>query len=857
MMDPFLFAVIDALVRFLTDAAKGAVKKDVEKLVEKLRDDSSLKDAIDGAINAAWDDLRDKYENPELAQKLYDQREAIDTKAVRDAMREAISQPGMAQSKQFEAIARSFAEVLPTEVDRAGVDTAVRFFLGRVTERVWHLPALQPIYEMQFQRITAERAEAMVRELRGLRADFQQGILALVQGLGEQQKLLAAAALPALPASPKVLHNLPNPDYVRFIGRETELARLRKLLAPYPKSQAWVVVIDGIGGIGKTALALETAYRHLNDFDQLPEEEQFLAIIWTSAKVEMLTADGIISRQQVTRKLEDIYRDIADVLQREEITRARPGDDQGKLVNRALARQRTLLIMDNLETIDDERVNAFLQELPAPTKCIVTTRHRIDVAYPIRLTSMSPADAAALIAQECEEKGVELSSENADLLYRRTGGVPLAIVWSIAQIGYGYGAEAVLRRLGDVGDNNIATYCFEGALQRIRSKPSYQLLLAISYFAVDASRDALGYIADLSEADRDDGLVELERLSLVNRRAGRFSLLPLTKGFVLVKRARDPENDARLSRRWIDYLKRLCQGADSEYYWRYQSYAFYDEGDNIIAAVRWCFDHGTADDVFVLLYAAYDYLEITGRWGEIVELCERALNLARSTSNSRAQARIANILAWIYLQRGEYQESERLAEEALARYRIIDSREGESVVLQHLGSVYRKVGNFARAEICYCQAWKIAEELDIGDLKALINTAYGKLARDQGDWENAWKYFAEVRDWFERRTEKTPRDEPLARSTWGHLAIVALRLGRPQEAKELCLRSLEFFEEHGTKGYLATLKHRLALTEEALGERGAALQHAREAVDWFDRLGMRPDVEEATRLVQRLEAQPN
>lgn len=850
MMDPFLFAVIDALVRFLTDTAKGVVKKDVEKLVGKLRDDAAFKDAIDGAIDAAWDDLRKKYENPELAQRLYDQRGAIDTKSVRDAVQVAISQPALLESKQFEVIARSFAEVLPTEADRTGVDAAVRFFLGRVAERVWHLPALQPIYEMQFQRLSAERAAAMVSELRGLRADLQQGMLALVQGLGEQQRLLTAAALPP---PPRVFHNLPNPDYVRFVGRDAELARLHKLLAP--ESRAWVVVIDGIGGIGKSALALETAYRYLNDFDQLPEEERFLAIIWTSAKVEMLTADGIIARQQVARKLEDIYRDIADVLQREEITRARPGDDQDKLVNRALARQRALLIVDNLETIDDERVAAFLQELPAPTKCIVTTRQRIDAAFPIRLAAMPPEDASALIAQECEERGVELSPENVDLLYRRTGGVPLAIVWSIAQMGYGYGAEAVLRRLGDAGDNNIATYCFEGALQRIRSKPSYQLLLAISCFAVDASRDALGYVADLSEADRDDGLVELERLSLVNRRAGRFSLLPLTKGFVLVKRARDPENGARLSRRWIDYLKRLCHGADSEYYWRYQSYAFYDEGDNILAAVRWCFDHGTADDVFVLLYAAYDYLEITGRWGEIVELCERALNLARSISHSRAQARIANILAWIYLQRGEYQESERLAEEALAQYRIIDSREGESVILQHLGSVYRKAGDFARAKDLYDQAWQIANELGIGDLKALINTSYGKLARDRGDWGRAWEYFATVRDWFERRTEKTPRDEPLARGTWGHLAIVALRLGRPQEARELCLRSLEFFEEHGTKGYLATLKHRLALTEEALGERGAALQHAKEALDWFDRLGMRPDVEEATRLVQRLETQ--
>lgn len=852
-MDPFLFAVIDALVRFLSDAAKGVVKKDVEKLVEKLKDDAAFKDAIDGAINAAWDDLRDKYENPELAQKLYDQRDTIDTKAVRDAMREAISQPGMAQSKQFEAIARSFAEVLPIETDRAGVDAAVRFFLGRVAERVWHLPALQPIYEMQFQRISAERAEAMVRELRGLRADLQQGVVALVQGLGEQQKLLAAATLPTWSAPPKVLHNLPNPDYVHFVGRERELARLQKLLAP--ESRAWIVVIDGIGGIGKSALALETAYRYLYDFDLLPAEERFLAIIWTSGKVEALTADGIILRQRVTRKLADIYRDIADALQREDITRTRP-KDQDKLVARVLAHQRTLLIVDNLETIDDERVTAFLQELPAPTKCIVTTRQRIDVAYPIRLTAMSREDAAALIAQECEEKRVELSPANVDLLYRRTGGVPLAIVWSIAQMGYGYEAETVLRRLGDAQGNEIARYCFIGALQQIRENPSYQLLLAISCFAVDASRDALGYVADLSEADRDDGLVELERLSLVNRNAGRFSLLALTKGFTLTERTHDPANDTLISRRWIDYLKGLCKGSDSDYYWRYQSYAFYDEADNILDALRWSFDHGTAEDVFGLVYAAYDYLEITGRWAEILELCEKALNLARSIGNGRAQARIADILTWIHLQRGEYEESERFGEEALTQYRKIGSREGESIVLQHLGSVYRKAGNFDKARQFHDQAWQIAEELDNGDLKALINMSYGKLSRDQGDWESAWESFSAVRDWFERRVEKTPRDEPLVRNAWGHLAIAALNLGRPQEAKELCLKSLEFFEERGTKGYLATLTYHLALTEEALGERDAALQHAKEALSWFDRLGMRPDVEEVTQLLQRLKAHP-
>jgi tetratricopeptide (TPR) repeat protein len=133
---------------------------------------------------------------------------------------------------------------------------------------------------------------------------------------------------------------------------------------------------------------------------------------------------------------------------------------------------------------------------------------------------------------------------------------------------------------------------------------------------------------------------------------------------------------------------------------------------------------------------------------------------------------------------------------------------------------------------------------------------YGKLARDQRDWQTAWDYFASVRDWFEQRVEQAARDEPLALSTWGHLAIVAYHLGRPQEAKELCLKGLEFFEQYGIKGYMATLKYRLALAEEALSENDAAQRHAKEALDWFERLGMKPDYAEALLLWRRLQLKP-
>jgi hypothetical protein len=101
----------------------------------------------------------------------------------------------------------------------------------------------------------------------------------------------------AAPNKPKVYHNLPQPDYGQFIGREEELKRVHELLSP--NSRHFVVTIDGIGGIGKSALALEVAHRYLRDYDRLAPEERFEAIIWTSAKQTQLTVDGIVQRRQV------------------------------------------------------------------------------------------------------------------------------------------------------------------------------------------------------------------------------------------------------------------------------------------------------------------------------------------------------------------------------------------------------------------------------------------------------------------------------------------------------------------------------------------------------------------------------
>lgn len=336
---------------------------------------------------------------------------------------------------------------------------------------------------------------------------------------------------------PKFQHNLPQPDYGRFIGRENELSQISRILRPYPYSQHSIITIDGIGGVGKSALALEVAHRVLRDSVLHTSKECFDAIIWVSAKQAVLTVKGIITRKQAFRTLHDIYSAIAITLEHNDLNLRKP-EEKPELVRNLLSQQRVLLIIDNLETIDDDEVINFLIELPAPTKSIITTRHRIDVAYPIRLKGMGWKDAQTLIIEECKKKAVRLKDEELRRLYERTGGVPLAIVWSIAQVGLGYTPETVLNRLSQpTGD--IARFCFGKVLELIKANSSYKLLAAIAMFDEGTTREKLGTITAMPELDRDDGLVELEKLSLINREDGIFTMLPLTRDYVKAELDKD------------------------------------------------------------------------------------------------------------------------------------------------------------------------------------------------------------------------------------------------------------------------------------------------------------------------------
>ena len=364
----------DSLVELLAGSAERLGGDEIAGKIRKLSSRGDLLQSIDRALEAGMRRFITEYttQDEDLVSAIQEDELFLQSEVVQDALVKLVSRPGAWLREEREAVVYHFDTILPQRVNRERVDKAINFLLRCIAEELWSLPGAQEIraaYSIQFQELSAEAQREQVALARQqlqattqMSADLRQALLQLIALV--EQKMLAAPAPVAMLASPRPYHNLPQPTYTQFVGRDEELAWLRQRLSP--DDQVWQIAITGIGGVGKSALALAIAHEYRQRYNELSPEERFEAIVWVSAKEEVLTAFGREPAdvpEQVLHTLEDVYTAIARVLEREDITRAQP-EEQNALVKNALKRQRTLLIMDNLESVKDDRIKAFLRNLP-------------------------------------------------------------------------------------------------------------------------------------------------------------------------------------------------------------------------------------------------------------------------------------------------------------------------------------------------------------------------------------------------------------------------------------------------------------------------------------------------------------
>ena len=641
-------------------------------------------------------------------------------------------------------------------------------------------------------------------------------------------------------------HNLPARDYAQFIGRQRELAEVRRLL--HAKARPYLLTVDGIGGIGKSSLALEAAYVYLDP--NLPADERYDALVWLSAKRTVLTPERIETRVQQFQVLGDVFNAIAQTLNYPAITQARV-EDQRAVVERALGEHRTLLILDNLETINDPELLDFLRDLPAPTKALVTTRHRIDNAYPIALVGMPEADAFALIDQEAERRQLPQLTAVRRALWERTGGVPLAIVWSVGLIAAGEAAEAVIRRLGS-GQSDIIEFCFGESMALIRDRDAHTLLLAAALFPDDASGTALGHVAQF-HADTfglERGLDKLVQLSLLAKDHDRYSLLSLTRTLLRGEAQRYPEVVAAMTERWITYYD---QFVDQFSGWS-PDWRGHDEAERELTNIFAVYHHL----VDTLQYHSPDQRElqiapnsipqarqllrifdkvsrtcrIRGYWGLIETESVSALRISRSL-NLDITGWLCYVRARVDYARGDYASARRWAQEmadianrATPRFMRLRSE----LMLGLIAIAEDKLDDAAQ----YLDvAWERAQQFENISGQANILTALAELASRRGNHEQAVSYAQQAVD---RAT--TLDDKPKMSLLRRTLGVMQVAHGDVAGGRANLEKSLAEASESGWLNGISDAAFDLARLYASEGDSVRAIALARRAADGFHRLGI-------------------
>ena len=309
--------------------------------------------------------------------------------------------------------------------------------------------------------------------------------------------------------------HLPPPDYAQLFGVDAPRAELTGLLRRPDGPQ--LISIEGLGGIGKTALARAVAF-------DLAGGNEFDGIAWISARQSRLTELGSIEAMtDAATTLADIIGRLAEQLGLATLVGL---DTNEKLAHIAafLANARYLIVVDNLESVRDiDALLPALITLAAHARILLTSRQAV-TGYPLvhrrAVEPLSLEDSRALIEAELNRHRLALKLDPDDMqsLFAVVGGMPLALRLIAAQLG----RRPLPLLLADMqqvhrrAPESLYTYIYRQAWLDL-SDPARAMLLSLLHIAPEGEDlEWLQLITALPPDEFDDALDRLLAYSLLD-----------------------------------------------------------------------------------------------------------------------------------------------------------------------------------------------------------------------------------------------------------------------------------------------------------------------------------------------------
>jgi tetratricopeptide (TPR) repeat protein/transcriptional regulator with XRE-family HTH domain len=608
------------------------------------------------------------------------------------------------------------------------------------------------------QEQLAHRAGVSVRTIRRLESgrprarSHSSSLLLVADALGlspaEREQLASGARgvrrpetgpLRQLPASPP-----------GFTGRSDELAALELLDDP---NAMVVVAIDGMAGVGKTALAVHAAHRAVSRF---PHGQIFIDLHGHTAGLPPVDPSDALNR--MLHALGVPGAEVPATL-----------DERAALYRSRMAHRRILVLLDNAD--DEKQVTPLLPGTPG-CMVLVTSRRRLpglDATHVLSLDVLPRRDAVDLFARTAGEQRVSIEppAVMAEVV-EQCGRLPLAVRIAAARLRTrpAWTAAHLVERLRDhrsrlaeleAGERSV-TAALDLSYRQLEPdlRRAYRLLGLHPGTGFDETAVAALAGATPAQAQRViDQLLDTHLL--LEPVPGRYQFHDLTREHAATRAAHDEterDRDGALAALHRHYARCASSAMDVAYPFERERRPGPPPGDtpvpdlldpaqgtrwldaempNLLAAARHAADHGWPEHALHLSVVLHRHLRTRGAYVDAEALHERALTVAREIGDRGGEAEALVALAHLNRLRGRLGPAECGYRDALNAARGSGNRVCELDALTYLGHVAMAQSRYAAAAEYFDEAGRIARAAGNGafELEALSGLGWVRLALGQ------------------------------------------------------------------------------------------------------------------------------
>jgi predicted ATPase/DNA-binding SARP family transcriptional activator len=644
------------------------------------------------------------------------------------------------------------------------------------------------------------------------------------------EQVILRQEVPAV-APPEERHNLPAP-VTSFVGREAELAEVERLLATNR-----LVTLTGVGGVGKTRLALEGAGRALPDFadgvvfvDFAPLADPALVVRHVSGALDVEQSDRTVG-EQLTSRLRDVD---------------------------------LLLVLDNCEHLREACAELAQSLLAACSglRILATSRELLGIAgevdYPVPpLTLPSPdADPDELRASEAVRLFLARAREARPLLADETSalvtagriccdldGLPLALELAAARA-KALSLEEIGTRLADrfrflvswrrltIARHQTLEEAMDWSYELL-PRDEQELLARLSVFAGGFTLDAAANVC----LDGDDGraidlLGRLVDASLVIAEEHdahmRYRLLETVREYALQRLdehvsasvgvdADEPSLQHRHAAYYLELAEQRSQ--DVEQRGLLTPFASLDlDHANLRRALLRFREAGLTRHELRLCAALWRFWWLRGHIAEGREHLVAALEHSEG-DRSLARARALRGAAALAQRQGDYEAAAALGQASADLAAELHDPVALAQALMATGNAVGSLGEFDRAERLYRASADTFRGTDADWDFATLLMNMGDLALSRGDLGTAEEVATESLALF-----RTSGNDAGIAANLGNLAFVALERGEPDRAFAFLVEALERSYALGFGEWVATMLGGLAAVAAAQGAVGRAAE---------------------------------